>query len=249
MKKNYVLTLAYDGTRFGGFQKQGNNDNTIQKTLEDVFSNILSEDIEIIASGRTDAGVHAYGQVINLITSSSLEKNEILRKANEALTSDIVCKSIEQVDLRFHSRYNATSKKYLYRILNDKIGNPFTRKYSYHYDKTIDIEKMVEGSKRLLGTHDFRAFSSDKRKKKSTVRTISKIDIEKNSNEINITIEGDGFLYNMVRILAGTLLDVGTGKITVSQIEDILVSKQRSEAGAMLPPHGLYLMEVSFNKL
>ena len=248
MKKNYALIISYDGTRLGGFQKQGNTDNTIQKMLEDTFSNITGENIEVIASGRTDAGTHAYGQVINFKTSSNLPKNDILKLANESLPNSIVCKEINEVDLRFHSRYNAASKKYLYKITNAPVNNPFMRKYAYFYDGHIDIQKMIAASNFLIGEHDFSAFSSNKKMKKSSVRVIYSIKIEKVHEEVTIEIEANGFLYNMARIITGTLLEVGTGKFAVSQIEKILASKKRSEAGITLPPHGLYLLEVKYNE-
>lgn len=244
--KNYCLKVAYDGTRFSGFQKQGNTENTIQRVLEDVFSDILGESIEVIASGRTDLGVHAIGQIINFKTNSEVSKDKILKFANKELSGDIVCKSIEEVDIRFHARYNAVKKKYLYKIDNGNFPNPFIRKYAYFYEGKVDIEKMRVAAKLFIGEQDFKAFSADKRKKKSTIRTIYDVQVNRNEDDINIVIEGNGFLYNMVRIISGTLLEVGIGKMEASNVTDIIKSQNRSESGIMLPPKGLYLLEVEY---
>ncbi len=244
--KNLKATLSYDGTRYNGWQRQKNSKNTIQEVIEKVISEVLDENIEIIASGRTDAGVHANGQVINFKTENNLNIDELRDIINTNLPNDISFNKIEEVDNKFHSRYNVKSKVYVYKILNSKIHDPFLRKYIYQYTKELDINKMIEASKLFLGTHDFKGFSSGKKTKKSTIRTIYDIDIKIEGNEISIFYHGDGFLYNMVRIMTGTLLEIANGNLDKNCITEIFDNQIRSEAGFTVPPHGLFLLKVIY---
>ena len=244
--RNIKMIVCYDGSSFKGFQRLKDNDNTIQGKIEDVLSKLTGEKIEIIGSGRTDMGVHAIGQVINFKTNCKEPLSKIQNYLYKYLPESIVVKEIEEVNDRFHSRYNAKSKIYLYKIDNNKYHDPFNRKYSYHVDKKLDLDLMKEGAKYLLGEHDFSSFASSRSKKKSHVRTIESIDIVKNNDLIEISIKGNGFLYNMVRIMVGTLVEVGLGKIKPSYIKEILEFKDRTKAGETAPAKGLFLYKVFY---
>ena len=244
--RNIKMTIQYDGTNFKGFQRLKDNDNTIQGKIEDVLSKMTNEDIEIIASGRTDMGVHALGQVINFKTNSNDSLNKIQKYLYNYLPESIVVKDSEEVGERFHSRYNAKSKVYLYKIDNNKYHNPFDRRYSHHVEKKLDIDLMREVSKVLLGEHDFTSFASSRSKKKSHVRTLESIDILEKDNKIEIYVKGDGFLYNMVRIIAGTLIDAGHGKITPGDVKKVLESKNRAISSDTAPAKGLFLFKVIY---
>ncbi|WP_129595862.1 tRNA pseudouridine(38-40) synthase TruA [Anaerophilus nitritogenes] len=245
--KNIKLEIEYDGSRYNGWQKLGNNQNTIQGKIEEVLSKMTKENIEIIGSGRTDAGVHAISQIANFKTSTDMNIYEIKDYCNEYLPQDIVIKRIEEVDERFHARYNAKGKKYLYRIWNGHTPTAFHRKYTYYIKEPLYIDRMKKASKYFIGEHDFKSFCSSKSKKKKTVREIYEIDIEKIGPEINIVFYGNGFLYNMVRIIVGTLIEVGQGKRDIHSIEEILNLKSREEAGVTAPAQGLFLYEVYYD--
>lgn len=243
--KNYKLTLQYDGTRYNGWQRQGNTKNTIQERFENVLSKMCGDEIEIFASGRTDAGVHAEGQVANFKCSTDMSCGEIMDYLNHYLPSDIVVKNVEEVNERFHSRLNAVSKTYEYRIATKK-PDVFIRKYVFRIENKPDIIKMRNAAKLLLGKHDFKGFSSVGKTKKTTVRTINFIDICEENDIIKIRINANGFLYNMVRIIAGTLYQAGTGEISEETIKEVLKSGVREKAGITLPPQGLKLIEVFY---
>lgn len=240
------MTIMYDGSNFKGFQRLKDNDNTIQGKLEFVLSKMTGEDIEIIGSGRTDMGVHAYGQVVNFKTKSEYSVEKIHKYLYEYLPQSIGIKDIEEVDDRFHSRYNAKRKVYLYKIDNNKYPNPFDRKYTCHVSKKLDIDKMKKVANVLIGEHDFTSFCSSKSKKKSHVREIYSININQNDNLIEIYIEGNGFLYNMVRIIVGTLIDAGHSKITQNEVEKLLKLKDRSKSPETAPSKGLFLYRVKY---
>ena len=244
--RNIKMTIRYDGSRYKGFQRLKDNDMTIQGKIEDVLSKMTSESIEIIGSGRTDMGVHAYGQVANFKTNSNLSIEKMLSYLYEYLPEDIVITNIEEVDERFHSRYNAKSKVYLYKIYNNKFHDPFLRRYTTHISKKLDIELMKEASKYFIGEHDFTSFASSKSKKKSNVRTIHSINIKEDNGLIEIYFEGNGFLYNMVRIMSGALIDVGHKKISPQDIKRMLEEKDRSKSSDTAPAKGLYLYKVSY---
>lgn len=245
-KRNIKLMIAYDGTRYNGWQKQGNTDNTIQGKIERILSNFLEEDIELHGSGRTDAGVHAKAQVANFHTSADYSLEDISAVLTMYLPNDIAVYHMEEVSPRFHSRLNATSKCYHYRIWNSGIPNVFEHRYLDMVEQHLDVEKMREAAKKLEGTHDFRTFCSNKRMKKSTVRTIFSIEIEQDREEITLKFTGNGFLYNMVRILTGTLIEVGLGKRQPEEMEALIAAKNREEAGFTAPAQGLCLKSVSY---
>ncbi|MGL5651533.1 MAG: tRNA pseudouridine(38-40) synthase TruA [Paraclostridium sp.] len=244
--RNIKMTIEYDGSRYKGFQRLKDNDNTIQGKIEDVLSKMADEKIEIIGSGRTDMGVHAYNQVANFKTNSNLSVKKINDYLNNYLPEDIVIKTVEEVDERFHSRYNVKQKVYLYKINNSKTQDVFLRKYSTYIEKPLDIELMKKASEYLVGEHDFTSFASSKSKKKSNVREIHSITINKNKDMIDIFVEGNGFLYNMVRIIAGALIEVGLNKKTPEDIKLMLDAKDRSKSSDTAPAKGLYLYSVKY---
>lgn len=242
---NYRITVQYDGTRYNGWQKQGNTKNTIQERFENVLTKMCGTAVEIHASGRTDAGVHALAQTANFKCRTDMSCNEIMDYLNRYLPEDILVTSVNTAGERFHSRLNAVSKTYEYKIAVSK-PEVFIRKYVFATDCTPDIAKMRSASELFLGTHDFKGFSSVGKTKKSTVRTVNFIDIEQDNQIITIRINGNGFLYNMVRIISGTLLEIGTGKKDKEIITEIFEHKNREKAGATLPPCGLKLIEVFY---
>lgn len=250
----YKCIVSYEGTRYNGWQKQGNTSNTIQGKIEEILSKMLDETIEIFGSGRTDAGVHALGQVFHFHSQVNVLEEyssiDFLSTFNSFLPKDIRVLTIEECDQRFHARLNAKAKTYRYQIDISTFGNLFLRNTSHHVNKDLDIEAMKKGANYLLGTHDFKSFCSNKRMKKSSVRTIYKIDIKKDfSNELLLlTYTGNGFLYNMVRIITGTLLEIGLG---LRSPEDILLALDgcdRGLAGHTAPPQGLFLVSVSYTE-
>jgi len=245
--KNYKITIQYDGTRYKGWQVQKSTDMTIQGKLQSVLNEMTGQEIEVIGSGRTDAGVHAYGQVANFHVPAHFSEKEILDYLNHYLPMDIAVVDIEEVDERFHARYHATSKTYVYRIHTSNIPNVFERKYMYTYTEPLNIEKMKQAAQYMLGTQDFRAFCGNKKMKKSSVRTITDIIIEEKESEIRISYTGDGFLQQMIRIMTGTLIEVGNGTKQPEDICHILESKTREQAGFTVPAEGLALKRVKYN--
>lgn len=243
--KNYKMIISYDGTKYTGWQKQGNTQNTIQEKFENVISKMCGIPTEIFVSGRTDRGVHAEGQVANFKCDTALSCQEIKEYLNHYLPEDILVKSVEEADLRFHSRLNAVSKTYEYKVATEK-PDVFIRKYIFVTDRKFDVETMRKGADKLLGTHDFKGFSSLGKTKKSTIRTINFINITEENGIITVKINGNGFLYNMVRIIVGTLLDIGEGKLPLSVIDEIFEQKSREKAGVTLPACGLKLVEVFY---
>ena len=244
--KNYRITVQYDGTRYKGWQVQKATDATIQGKLQNVLFKLAGHPVEVIGSGRTDAGVHAAGQVANFHIDEHFSINEIFDNLNEFLPEDIAVTGIEEVDERFHSRYNAVSKTYSYRIRTNPIGDVFERRFVYHYGRELDINRMRKAAQELTGTHDFASFCGNKKMKKSTVRTIMDIAILEKDGEIEIRYTGDGFLQNMIRILTGTLIEVARGEREPESMKDILVAKNREAAGYTAPPQGLRLEKVLY---
>jgi tRNA pseudouridine38-40 synthase len=244
--RNIKITIEYDGSRYKGFQRLTDSENTIQGKLESVLSKMADEKIEIIGSGRTDMGVHARNQVANFKTNSNLSIKKINEYLNKYLPEDIVIKNVEEVDDRFHSRYNVKQKVYLYKLNNSKNQDVFLRKYSTHIERELDIDLMKKASEYLVGEHDFTSFASSKSKKKSNVREIYSITINKNKDIIDIFVEGNGFLYNMVRIIVGALIDVGLHKKTPEDIKIMLDELDRSKASDTAPAKGLYLYSVKY---
>ena len=243
--KNFKITVRYDGTRYNGWQRQGNTKNTIQEKFENVLSKMCGKDTEIFASGRTDAGVHALSQTANFKCDTNMSCDEIKAYLNHYLPDDILVTSVEEVHERFHSRLNAVSKTYEYSIAVSK-PDVFVRKYVYRVEVAPDIDKMRSAARLLIGTHDFKGFSSVGKTKKSTVRIINAIDISEDNDIIRITINGSGFLHNMVRIVLGTLYEIGIGKLDESVISEIFENKVRERAGVTFPSCGLKLVEVFY---
>ena len=244
--RNLRLDLCYDGTRYKGWQRLTSNDNTIQSKLETALSRILNEPIEVTGSGRTDAGTHAKYQVANFHCNSQMQSEEILSQLRRYLPEDIGIYSCKDVSPRFHARLNAKTKTYAYRLWNSTQPCVFDRKYVYIDTKHLDIKKMELAAKIFLGTHDFSAFCANKNMKKSTVRHIHSFDISTENGEILFTVTGNGFLHHMVRIMVGTLVKVGNGKLKASDIEEILRSRDRSKSGITMPPQGLTLVSVEY---
>jgi len=243
---NYKMLIQYDGTRYDGWQKQGNTGNTIQGKLEDILQKMTGEYVEIHGSGRTDAGVHSIGQTANFRLNKEMDGNEIYQYVNKYLPEDIAVIKIEQADQRFHARLNAKGKTYRYRIGTSPATSVFEQRFIYHTGRTYHVAEMRRAAEFLLGTHDFKSFCSNKRMKKSTVRTIDKIDIVELDGELRIDISGDGFLYHMVRILVGTLLEIGEDLRTAEEIPYILSGLNRELAGKTAPAKGLTLLEVRY---
>ena len=242
----YKATISYDGTLFSGFQRQPNA-RSIQEEIEKTLLRLNSgTPVTVHGAGRTDAGVHAYGQVANFHTNCMMSVSEIKNYLTKYLPSDIGIVEVSEASERFHSRLNAKEKTYLYRIAIPGVSNVFERKYLWYFPETLDIKKMEEAASLLIGTHDFKGFSSIKKTKKSTVRSIYNIKIKKTKKEIQISYTGNGFLHNMVRILTGTLVEVGCGKIKPEDITKALESTKRSDAGITAPPQGLFLVSVEY---
>lgn len=244
--KNVKMIIEYDGSRYNGWQRLGDTDNTVQAKLEGVISKMVNSKVEIIGSGRTDKGVHARNQVANFKTSSHMSCKDMLSYLNGYLPSDIVVKSVSFEDERFHSRYNADKKRYSYYIWNSPIPSAFNRKYSYHVPDKLNLDAVVEARNKLLGTHDFIGFSSIKKSKKSTTRTVYSIDIRQEGNMVIFDFTANGFLYNMVRIMMGSLLEIGLGQKSISHIDDVFSSSTRSIAGRTVPAQGLFLEDVFY---
>lgn len=243
--RNLRLDICYDGTRYKGWQRLSEGDNTIQGRLEKVLSRVLGEPIEITGSGRTDAGTHAVGQVANFHCNSKMPCDEILANLRMYLPEDIGIYSCRDVSERFHARLNAKTKTYCYRLWNSDMPCVFDRKFVYTDRQKLDVDKMRKAAEFFLGTHDFSAFCANKNMKKSTVRAIMDIKITIVGEEIRFLITGNGFLHNMVRIMVGTLLEVGAG-MRVPECIPELFGAERAEAGPTLPACGLCLMEVTY---
>ncbi|AJD90472.1 tRNA pseudouridine synthase A [Jeotgalibacillus malaysiensis] len=243
---NYKLTIQYDGGRYKGWQRLGNSDNTIQGKIENVLTELAEEKIEIIGSGRTDAGVHALAQIANFKMRKNATEAEVMQYLNRYLPHDISVTDVKKVHDRFHSRYNAKNKTYMYKIWNEQYTHPFMRKYSMHVEDKLDLNKMREASKHFLGEHDFTSYSNAKSKKKSMVREIYSIKISEKDGFVEISMQGNGFLYNMVRKIVGSLIEVGLGEMDAGAIPGILKSKERIRTGRMAIAEGLYLEKVGF---
>ena len=244
--RNIKLVIEYDGKEFNGWQKQPTKLN-IQGEIERAIKQITGEEVDLTASGRTDAGVHALGQVANFKTNSNIPIEKIPIALNSNLKKSIVIKSAEEVEERFHSRLNCKRKTYRYIINNSKYGTAIYRNLETHIPMKLDIQKMKEAVKYFEGEHDFKAFKASGTSSKSSVRTIYKAEVIEAGNErIYIELTGNGFLYNMVRIISGTLVEVGLGKIEPNEIKTIIDSQKRENAGKTLPPQGLYLIKVEY---
>lgn len=244
--RNIKMIIQYDGTRYKGWQKQTEDINTVQGKLESILGNMTGEEIQLVGCGRTDTGVHAINYTANFHTNSTMNTDDMHKYLNDKLPDDIAVKSIKNASERFHARYNILSKTYMYRINNSGIKNVFDRKYIHSIDEKLNIEKMRECAAVLVGTHDFQSFTTLKSKTKSTVRTINFINIEDNDGIIEIDVNGNGFLWNMVRIILGTLIEAGKEKLNPEDVKNILEAKKRAEAGPMVPAKALFLRDVEY---
>ncbi len=243
--RNLRLDICYEGTRYRGWQRLSNTDNTIQAKLEQTLSRILGEPIEVSASGRTDAGTHAKRQVVSFHCESIMPCEEILFHLRRYLPEDIGIYSCKNMSERFHARLNAKTKTYAYRVWNSELPCVFDRKFVYIDPRQVNLERMERAAEYFLGEHDFAAFCANKNMKKSTVRYIHSLDIRRNGNEIVFTVTGNGFLHHMVRIIVGTLLEVGRGERTEESIPGLFAGS-RADTGALVPACGLCLMEVTY---
>lgn len=247
MTQNYKMIIAYDGSRYYGWEHQPNTELTIQGKLESVLSVMTGTETEVIGAGRTDAGVHAKGMVANVHMDTELSEAEICDYMNRYLPEDICVIDIKAASNRFHSRYNATGKTYCYTCYIGDRKPVFNRKYVYVPDRKPDVALMRRAAEYLIGEHDFKSFCGNPKMKKSTVRRIYDIDIAQSGSYLNITYHGSGFLQYMVRILTGTLLEVGFGKRKPESIPELLEAGNREQAGFTAPAKGLCLLKVDYN--
>lgn len=244
--RNIRLLLQYEGGRYQGWQRQQSTDNTIQGKLETLLGRMCGEAIELSGSGRTDAGVHALGQVANFHTECQMPVEEMLAYINRYLPEDIAVVEIAEASPRFHSRLGAKGKRYEYRVINSEVPDVFRRRYALEVPERLDVDAMRRAAGFLVGEHDFKSFTSAKRGRKSTVRRVDEIGIVKEGNVITFSFRGSGFLYHMIRILMGTLLEVGMGKRAPESMAGILAARDREQAGPLVPAKGLVLVEVFF---
>lgn len=241
----YKLIVAYDGTNYNGFARQPNG-TTIVETLEEAVEKIVQHKVYILGAGRTDTGVHAKGQCCIFDSDTKVPVERLAKAINSKLPMDIAVQSVEKVSDDFHPRFGAKRKTYRYQILNSKQRNPFLYKYALMYPYEINLEKMKAAAEKMVGTHDFKCFCAAKTDVKDTVRTIYDIHIYQQDDLISVDICGNGFLYNMVRIIIGTLLKVNEGKLTVDDITRIIESKDRNLAGPTAPPQGLTMLKIIY---
>ena len=247
---NYKLIIAYDGTLFSGWQIQPNSI-TIQEKLEKIICIIIKENISLIGSGRTDAGVHALGQTANFKCQNPLQIPKFLKSLNGMLPLEIRIIRVEEVSLDFHSRYSAIGKCYHYHLCLDPVQLPFSKNYSWHIFQKFDVELLKKAAKLFIGKHDFTSFANESHKgsaSKNPVRNLYRLDVIEEAGGVRLEFEGDGFLYKMVRNIVGVLHEVSIGKRDISQINEIFASKDRRKAGKSAPPHGLFLVEVFYPK-
>lgn len=243
--KNIKLTIEYDGTNYHGWQSQANSI-SVQEELEKALKRLIGKECTVTGASRTDAGVHAYGQTANFYTDSSIPPEKYFLALNSILPGDIAIVKSEEVSLDFHSRYWAKGKTYKYLIYNSRHPSALLRNRAFYVPVPLNAEKMKQASSFILGTHDFAAFQAAGSSAKTSVRTVTGISVKKSDDIIEMCISGNGFLYNMVRIIAGTLVEVGIGKIPADDIKTIIENRDRRRAGRTAPPQGLYLVEVFY---
>lgn len=245
--KNIRVTVQYDGARYRGWQRQKNSDQTIQGKIEQVLEKMCGKPVEVFGAGRTDAGVHARAQIINFHIDTEWDAQEILFYMNKYLPEDIRIVNAKEASQRFHSRLNAIGKTYVYTLIKSDGVDVFKRKYAWQMEETLDVSLMKEAAQVFEGTHDFAAFCRKPSKKKSTIRSISSIRITEDADVLQISYQGNGFLYNMVRILTGAIVMAGQGKITSQQIQKLLEEGVRMQEIETAPAQGLMLWEVEYD--
>ena len=245
--RNILMIISYDGSNYHGWQVQ-KNAITVQEIFQNALEKVLKHKVDIKGCSRTDSGVHANMYAVSFLTFNKIKCENLVLAMNKFLPDDIAVTTCKEVKKDFHARYSCTGKEYIYKIWNKKIKNPFLKKRAYHYWYNLDIDILKEAAKHFLGTHDFTSFATlDKRDPTNMIRTIEYLEINKFENGlVEIKIKADGFLYNMVRIIVGTLLRVAQGKIKPDEIEKIINSKNRSLAGPTVPAIGLYLNKVFY---
>ncbi len=245
--RNIKLILEYDGTRYQGWQVQkGRDSRTLQETIEQTLQKVLQEKIRLVASGRTDAGVHALGQVCHFHTKSDITLDKLHRALNSLLPGDISVLQVQECGMRFHSRFDAKSKIYRYTILNRKSRSALQRDTAYFFPYPLNLRLMQKEASWLLGRHDFKSFKASNRQERSSIRTIKQIKIFKRDPFIQIDIEANGFLTHMARNIVGTLIEIGRGRFPAGSMRKILRSKDRRQAGTCVPAKGLCLLEVKY---
>ncbi len=243
--RNVRLLIEYEGTHYAGWQWQ-KNDRTVQETLSKAIEHVVQEPIKIYGASRTDAGVHALGQVANFKTTSHISSEKLLHAINFYLPHDITVKNATDVAESFHAQYDAQSKVYQYTLFNDWVRTSLNRNFCYICGIHLDLDKMLAATRYIIGTHDFTSFTTKAWSEKHRIRTVKKLDITKEGKYVYFTIEANGFLYNMVRTMVGTLIEVGRGKITAEHLQDILDARDRKLAGPTAPAKGLCLMKVTY---
>lgn len=246
--RNFKMTIAYDGTRYFGWEHQPGNDMTIQGKLEAVLSQMTGAPVTVIGAGRTDAGVHARAMTANVLLDTDLSELQIQQYLNRYLPDDISVNEVRQCADRFHARFKAIGKTYRYTLWYAESGEKpvFERKYTWVLREKPDVDRMREAAEHLVGEHDFKSFCGNSHMKKSTVRVVDNIQIVESGNTIRLYFHGSGFLQNMVRILTGTLLKAGYGRLTPEDMDRILEARDRKQAGPTAPPQGLCLMKVDY---
>ena len=245
--KNIRIEVQYDGRRYRGWQRQASTESTIQSKIEKVLMKMKGSPIEVNGAGRTDAGVHARAQVANFHLTTNMDTEAIRMYLNQYLPQDIRITKACEAGKRFHSRLNARAKTYVYTLTKAGCVDVFSREYSWQLERGVSVNQMRQAALLLIGTHDFSAFCTKAGKKKSTIRTLDRIDIEEDEVHIRMKYHGNGFLYNMVRILTGTLVEAGMGKCKPEQVIQALESGERRLAGETAPAHGLMLWEVEYD--
>lgn len=245
--RNIKLTIEYEGKDYNGWQKQPNKLN-IQGEIERAIQIVTGQEADLIGSGRTDAGVHAFGQVANFKTESDFPIEKLATAINSQLKKSIRVLKAEEVPLEFHSRYHCHKKTYGYIIENSEQGTAIYRNTTYHVSQPLDVEKMQQAANYLVGEHDFSSFKSSGTSSKSSVRTIYQAQVLKEQTRVIIMLTGNGFLYNMVRIIAGTLVEIGLGHMEPTEMQKILEAKDRQKAGKTLAAQGLFLMNVEYEE-
>ena len=245
-RRNIRLTVSYDGTAYNGFQRQNPPQVAVQNVLEEKLAAVCGDSVELAASGRTDSGVHAMGQVVNFFTDGTIPLDRLPRAVNSILPPDIVVLDAAEADRDFSARHSAKSKIYIYRILQGYIPDPFERNYSWNIHKELDTESMEKCLHMIEGTHDFSAFRAAGGPPVSPVRTIYEASLEKKGRIVELKFFANGFLYHMVRNLVGTIANVGMGRTSVQRFGEIMASLDRNQAGATAPARGLYLYKVNY---
>lgn len=245
--RNIKLTVAYDGTLYHGFQKQrGTGLSTIQESLEQALSLLTQEEITVHGSGRTDAGVHAFGQVVNFQSQTQIPVEKLPLAVNSILPRDIRVLDCENVEQGFHARFAAKRKTYCYKLYNGRHMSPFWRLYAFHVPIKLDVAKMQEAAESFIGTHDFQGFCAKEAVVTDFTRTVFDCQVRQADEMITFQVTGNGFLWNMVRIMMGTILEIGAGKRTPDDVPMLLTAGERTLSGMTVPPHGLYLVSVEY---